>query len=190
MACRQRLLAAMVKMAHAVVAHAEHTPDEVLAALNGALCGKFERSFVTAVFVDVTWSNGEARLRFASAGHPAPLLLRARDGSVEELEASGPILGRFRGARFTRGERVLAPGDRLLLISDGIVEAPGAQGEAYGEQRLQTILREQHALPAESFLARLLDDVAKWTAGAPALAADREDDRTVVVLDRRSEPAP
>ncbi len=179
------LLAAMVKMANSMATASDRTPEEVLAALNAAFAGKFERSFVTAAFLDAAWSAGRGRLRYASGGHPAPLLLRAGEEAVRELVASGPVLGRFQSARFSGDACDLRPGDRVLLLTDGVLEAPGAGGASFGEDRVHAALRAHRALPPEGFAARLLEEVDDWQRGAPAGHA-REDDVTIVVLDCRN----
>lgn len=178
------LVAAMVKMAHSVAAARASSPEQVLAALNEALAGKAERSFVTALFLELTWDGAEARLRHATAGHPAPLLLGAAEAAPRELAASGPVLGRFRDATYRGGACGLAPGDRVLAYSDGLVEAAGPDGAAWGEARLAAALCRGRALGADTFLDALFAEHAAWCAAAPSSAAGREDDVTVVVLDR------
>ena len=182
------LLAAMVKMALSVESTAERAPEEVLSALNATLHGKFERSFVTVAFLELEWNGETATVRFANGGHPAPLLLPADGSAVRELAAEGPVLGRFRAARFLGGATNLAAGDRVLVYSDGLVEAPGPSGEPFGEARLTTALSAHRGDSAADFADRLLAEVGAWFAGAPKEAAEREDDVTLVVLDRLAAP--
>jgi len=183
------LLAAMVKMALSVESTAPRAPEEVLAALNATLHGKFERSFVTVAFLELAWDGTTATLRFANGGHPAPLLLPADRTAVRELAAEGSVLGRFRTGRFLGGTTAFAPGDRVLVYSDGLVEAPGPSGEPFGEARLTAALAAHRSASAADFADRLLADVGAWLAGAPKDAAEREDDVTLVVLDRLPAPA-
>jgi sigma-B regulation protein RsbU (phosphoserine phosphatase) len=181
------LLGALVKMAHSVLSPAAPAPGAALASLNDALFGKLERSFVTAVLVELDVDGDAVALRYANGGHPPPLLCGVRDDAPRELAATGAVLGRFRGARFADGATPFAPKDRLLLFSDGLLEAPGPAGEAFGEERVRAALVDRRALGAEEFADRLLTDLAAWRAGAPKHASEREDDVTLLVLDRRSE---
>jgi len=78
----------------------------------------------------------EGPLCYVNAGHNPPLLLR-RDGSVESLGSTGVALGIMPNAVFEVVEARFGPGDRLLMYTDGIVEAENAKGEEYGEARLR-----------------------------------------------------
>lgn len=92
------------------------------------------------------WDHVTGRLRWITAGHPRPLVLR-HDGRVETLEA-GVTRPLGLGAGGLRpGERVLEPGDRLVLYSDGLVEQPHrATGGAVGIDAVHRVLAASPAL--------------------------------------------
>lgn len=153
-------------------------PEAIVAAVNQSLTraaapGKFATFFLALI------SLREETLTFANAGHNPPLLLH--DGELELLEATGIPLAMMEGLPYTGGTRRFAPGDTLVLYSDGVPEAPSGP-RFYGDDAL----REQaRALVAEGRDARgivdgLLADVRRF-AGA-GLAAD---DVTLVVARRR-----
>jgi phosphoserine phosphatase RsbU/P len=90
-------------------------------------------SFATAFYADLDEST--RRLTFINCGHP-PALLRKRSGEVRQLEAGAMLLGAFAAWDAAPETVGLEPGDRLLVYSDGAVEAQSAAGEEFGEERL------------------------------------------------------
>src|SRR6185295_2360554 len=150
----------------------------LLSEVNRTLCGSFESGFVTATYVYLDTAAGE--LTAGNAGHPAPLLRRA-SGELREVGGRGPILGRFASARFEAETLPLAPGDRLVLYTDGLTEARNGADEMFGEARLEAFLRGSARLPSEAFCDALLAELSRFIAGRGELAL--EDDLTLVVVD-------
>jgi serine phosphatase RsbU (regulator of sigma subunit) len=169
------LVATMVKMG--VVSQREHmrSPARVLANLNQMLCGQFDGAFVTAVCATIDASTGV--LTYASAGHPAPLLVRA-DGRIEALEGSGLLLTFLPSAEYADTEVTIASGDRLVLYSDGITEAEGPGGEFFEGKRLDDWLIAHRSLGAQALVDQLVLDLGAWTGQVDAF----EDDVTVVAV--------
>ncbi len=89
------------------------------------------------------------------------------------------MLGVRPSEEYAQTEFTLEAGDRLLVYTDGLVEAVNARGEAYGETQLGKFIATHQDLPAEQFAERLLDSVLGWPGSARAQA----DDITVVVID-------
>jgi serine phosphatase RsbU (regulator of sigma subunit) len=117
-------------------------------------------------------------LVYSNAGHPAPLLLRG--GAVLRLDGGGPVLGLL-DARYEERSLPLQPGDRLVLFTDGIVEASpdGPGGEEWGEARLIAYVHALQGLPPTDTAASVLAEARAFAAGTLA------DDATVVVVDVR-----
>ncbi len=144
------------------------TPEHALKRLNQALVREGTR-FVTAL-VAVLVPDGEGfRVRYWSAGHPAPLL-RREDGTVEELVAHGDLLGVLEDIEYGSGSVRLAPGDALVMFTDGVTEARAADGTFF-ESRLRDEVARQGAGEAHGFAERLAEAVVEFRAtGADDIA--------------------
>ncbi|KOV77812.1 PP2C family protein-serine/threonine phosphatase [Nocardia sp. NRRL S-836] len=142
----------------------ETNPVRLLHLLNTSLRATGSKLFTTIVVGElVPLATGGVRLSLASGGHPSPLVLRA-DGTVQEISAPGAIVGILADVRFTGEQVTLAPGDTLLLYSDGFTEARAHTNrtELFGEQRLRTVLRECKGLPAEEIARHCEEAVLRW----------------------------
>jgi len=115
------------------------------------------------------------RLRYANAGHNAPIVVRA-GGSCERLQEGGGVLGVFEGQDFGLGTVNLAPGDRLVLFTDGVTEASNRGGEEFGEQRLLALLEKHRALSANALQAKIAAAISEFSGG------HLTDDATLLVL--------
>ena len=130
--------------------------------------------FVTLALAVV--DPGAGCLCSVAAGHPAPRVVRA-DGRVEALDAGGPLLGVLPGARFDAAETPFGPGDALVVFSDGLTESLRADGEEWGEERLDAAL----APPAS---AEALVETLLAASDAFATSGEEADDLTLVAVRR------
>jgi serine phosphatase RsbU (regulator of sigma subunit) len=137
--------------------------------------------FLSAAIVRVSAEPGGARLRLARAGHPFPIVVRA-DGAVETVGADGTLLGLFPGARFEEAEVVLAPGDAMVLYTDGASAARTEDGSELGIDGVARALSGARALDASAVAARLERTVLEHGGGR------LRDDLAILVV--RAAPAP
>jgi len=166
------LIASMVKMAASAQRQHAASPERLLAGVNEALCGSTQGQFVTAAYVYLDAERGE--LCYAAAGHPPMLLLR--DGQVCSIEENGLVLGVLSSAAYTWTKRTLRKGDRLLLYTDGIIEAANDAEEEFGQERLGKLLSASTGKTVEEMADQILSTVQDW-------ASTQTDDLTVVVCD-------
>ncbi|WP_433984721.1 PP2C family protein-serine/threonine phosphatase [Tunturiibacter empetritectus] len=174
------LIAAMVKLAATSQRSNAAEPALLLAGMNSVLCGNTQEQFVTAAYVYLDAAS--STLRYSAAAHPPMLLLRG--GSVIELTENGLMLAAFTFATYTTAEYALQSSDRLLLYTDGILEATNAQGEEFGSSRLHTLLKEAAGLSAEAAAASILSSLESWSSKS------QNDDLTLLICDYFSENIP
>lgn len=131
--------------------------------------------FVTCLYAVLEPATG--RLRFANAGHDLPYVRRP-DGLVVELRATGMPLGAMPGMRYDDKEATLAPGDVLLLHSDGVAEAHDPGREMFGFPRMRQLMTG-HA-DGQELIDGLLEALHRFTGDG----WEQEDDITLVTLVR------
>jgi hypothetical protein len=151
-------------------------------AVDAALAGAFTAGkFVTAILAELDLETG--RLRWHNAGHPAPLLLRGgRVVKSLNTQAGLPLalIGSL-GGTVSVAEEWLEPGDRLLLYTDGVVEARSADGQFFGVRRLADLVAQQDAAgqPAPETMRRLMHAILSHQAGK------LRDDATTMLVEWR-----
>ncbi|MFN7921641.1 MAG: PP2C family protein-serine/threonine phosphatase [Bryobacteraceae bacterium] len=153
------------------------------AKINRLLCENSSRERFASMFWGYTDSE-TGMLHYVNAGHFAPLVFRKGESTPIRLEEGGPVLGLLPGARYEQGSVRLEEDDVLVLYSDGIIEAAGADGAMFGEQRLVRIVEQNLDLSSEQIRDRILSAVSVFTG-----KAQLEDDRTLLVIKHRAAAA-
>jgi sigma-B regulation protein RsbU (phosphoserine phosphatase) len=173
------LIASMVKVAFAAQLANASEPDRVLTGLNQALCGKFEEHFVTAAYIFVDAGAGE--IRYAGAGHPPLVGYSKSSGAVREISENGLFLGCIPDAPYSTARIPIAPGDRFVLCTDGVLECANRSQVEFGQERLKASLQTHAKASASQFSDGLLGELGRW-AESPS-GEGHSDDVTFVVVD-------
>ncbi len=154
------------------------SPAEALRRVNDLLVPDTKQGmFVTAVYAVLDMNKGE--LTYVNAGHNPPVWLRS-DGSLESLTRTGVALGAAEGMRYQQRSISLQPGDSVLFYTDGLTEAYNAQGEFYGEARLQQALQTHPIASAQDLMDIVETSLLEFVQDMPPA-----DDLTLLVLRRR-----
>ncbi len=172
------LVASMLKIALAAQAPHASDPARVLAGLNQALCGKFEKHFVTAAYAFVDTEAGT--LDYAGAGHPPIIHFDARASGARAVQQNGLFLGMFPHAKYASTRLSIGAGDCCALYTDGVSEARDPTHEEFGIERLQALLAASSDLTCDALADGVLGAVRTWTGRGSAEGQD--DDITVVML--------
>jgi len=145
-------------------------PGQFLSEMNRKLAAILkqigEPLYATAIYLVADVAKGQ--LRYARAGHPAPLHLRPSAGVVEALpfpSHAGAALGLFEKCDFIVSQRPLEAGDRILLFTDGLFEVPNGEDEDYGPERLLAAARQRLNLPLSELMDGLIADVRAFAGG-------------------------
>jgi sigma-B regulation protein RsbU (phosphoserine phosphatase) len=122
-------------------------------------------------------ADAKGQVEICNGGHPPPLVVRRE--AIASVASTGLPLGLFCSSEYTVTKYVLAPGDVLLLYSDGLSEARDRSGAEYGAQRIAEVARRGHGLPPRALVDACLKDLLTFAGGTP-----RADDLTVMAIRR------
>ena len=136
-----------------------------------------DNRFITFFIGIIDAAKGQ--MVYCNAGHNPPLLLK-KDGTIEKLPACGCVLGMLPMIGYTENTCDFGPGDLLAIFSDGVTEAEDPQEMEYGDDRIGALLQKDSSRGATELVADLLEDVDRFTEGAPPA-----DDVTVLIAKMR-----
>ncbi len=152
--------------------------QQLLAEVNRHMCSCGSSARHATLFYGL-YDESRRSLTYANAGHNPPILIRGGSAGGEKLErltAGGTVLGMFPQAEYPWETISLAPGDVLVLFTDGVTEAVNGQDEEYGEERLARAVERYMQCPALELKDRILEEVADFTRGV-----ELRDDMTLVI---------
>jgi serine phosphatase RsbU (regulator of sigma subunit) len=172
------LIASMVKVAAAAQKDHADDPAKVLRGIHLALAEELPPAhFVTAIYAHLDLDRHT--LRYGSAGHPPPVIWTAADNRIAADLPNGPMIVSFAPADYPVCEVPLGTGDRVLLYTDGVVEAMRADDEMFGMERLRGVVASSRN--GANRLAADVIDAAATFSGRRDLGFD--DNCTVVAIE-------
>ena len=151
------------------------TPGEILARLNAEICRDNESCMFVTLFCAIL-NIRTGQVDYGNGGHNLPYHLHQR--GVSPLESlGGRVLGLVEQSPYASGRMVLAPGEALLLYTDGVTEAMNPSETLYSDQRLAEFLASNRGSSPRQIIGDLIGDVKQFAGGAP-----QSDDITVLAL--------
>jgi serine phosphatase RsbU (regulator of sigma subunit) len=173
------LIMSMVKMLLKTFAPEEPSPQTTLERINRVFLADVKTDNFVTIFYAIIDTTAHT-LRCTSAGHCPVLFLDKRKRSMQQIKADGLFMGVFPDMMLKESVIPYEPGNqRIVLFTDGLVEAKGATDELYGVGRLTDIAIETLAHPVKKALAEILDDQKNF-CGPDQLV---EDDITLLIVD-------
>ena len=174
-------LTAVARFALRAVVELSGNPIAALQQLNRMLLAEPELSLVTLVCAVLGPRIGDAAsVDIIRCGHPAPLLVRP--GDVEEIGEANPIVGAFPDAAWQATRVAMRAGETLLLYTDGVTDASGAD-ERFGTERLLDSVRAQQTGAPQDLIAGVARVLTEFRVGA------QRDDEALVALQLDEDPA-
>ncbi len=160
----------------AIVRKAKNIPS-VMTELNQLLSQDIESDkFMTLLYGEL--DTKKMVFRYASAGHEGPLLYRKKDGQFGTYESTGVPLGMMEDYIYEdQLEVTMGIGDILVLSTDGIIESMNPQGEQFGMDRFQKLIKDSSDKSANQIIRDCYDQLQKFCQGAP-----QRDDLTLLIL--------
>jgi len=149
--------------------------DELMTRASGLLCGSSLPAQYATLVCGYLAADGEVVI--ANAGHPPPLSITSTQRT--DVHATGVPMGLFCDSQFTATRLTLAPGDSLLMYSDGLTEGRNGAGEEYGADRLLEVATAAAHQPVSQLLAAVIRDQADFRAACP-----NTDDVTMLAVRR------
>jgi serine phosphatase RsbU (regulator of sigma subunit) len=170
------LIAAGVHAGVRLMADASAALSKLAATVNSYLVGATEDNrFATFGMARI---EPDGRLRAVNAGH-LPLLIRRRNGAIDEVNSSGLPLGILEIDNYRDEDAVLEPGDLLLLFTDGLTEAEDDDDEEFGVERLKEVVAGLDGASAEEACDAILTEVDRHLG-----EGSMQDDATLLVVER------
>ena len=154
-------------------------PAELCQRLNRILCDVMPAGKFISLFYGVLDCT-ENRLTYCNAGHNPPLLIGS-DGSSSDLRAEGAVLGQFPDWQYRQSQLLMKNGDRLLLFTDGLIEACDVDDKDFGERGLIETVRQNPACGAVDLMQALMNAASEHCEGR------FHDDATLIVLKASSQ---
>ena len=155
------LITAITLMSLDVVLKKTIQPNRVIEKLNVLLADRLQSSFfATGIFMVF---SPDGKCHFSSAGHNPVIYARPSTGKIELLDKSGPPLGMFDEVEYTGQMLLTAPGDKILVYSDALVESKNSEGEMYSLERVMELFMNNIHLPNAELLDLIRSSIDQFT---------------------------
>jgi serine phosphatase RsbU (regulator of sigma subunit) len=170
------LIASMVKIAVSAQKHYAPFAGKVLKEINNTLPQNWDDNFLTAQYAWI--DRDKMKISLSNAGHIPLVLFRKSEQKIYHYKPKGGIIGWFPDADFEEEEIGIQIGDRLIMYTDGLIEAINEKKEFYGKTAFYAFIQEHQDKKPEDFVNHILNHLKEWTGNG-----ELEDDITMIVAD-------
>ena len=160
------LITTMAKISFNTNTKKSKDPSEVVFNVNNELYDSINGNgdYFTAFYGVIDMEKG--MLYYSNAGHNTIFLAHA-DGTMDQLENNGPVVGVVKDLEFPSVGHLLKNGDRLVLYTDGVIEARDEQAALYGEERLMDIISKNMNSEVKDFTEHVFTDLQAFCGNSP-----------------------
>jgi sigma-B regulation protein RsbU (phosphoserine phosphatase) len=151
-------------------------PSEVISFANPIIANNSKTGMFVTLFYGVI-DKDTRTLTYVNAGHNPPIVLRKKTGEIEELTLTGMAVGALEDATYSQQEIPLAPGDVMVLYTDGITEAVNDREEMYDLPRLIETIRNNSNSSSKELADEIISSVFAFSGTTPQF-----DDITLMVV--------
>ncbi len=171
------IVASMVKVAFSLQVNHTRNPREVMTGMSNILSRDLAGTFITACYVCIDLETG--KLSLARCGHLPLYIFSPRKGTLQQLSPAGSFISILPMREVEEEHIVISKSDRIIMITDGIIECRNRWGDIYGFQRFEGLIQEHAAMNPRAFSTKLIDSLSAWCFPAKNF----DDDITLVVID-------
>lgn len=153
-------------------------PSSILKLLNTSIINRYPNSkiYFTCFIADINLSTGT--IKYASAGHLYQYILR--NSEIIELAPTGKLMGGFKNIEFEQFEITLNKSDRILFLTDGLLEQFNKEGEPWGEEGLKNSIQSHLNRYGKDFVDSILADLETYL-----IDSDYQDDISVLLFEKK-----
>ncbi len=172
------IIASMLKIAFSIQSAFADDPARLLSRINKSMLNNVGTNFITASYIYLDFENNT--MKHAKAGHPSIYIHSSDTDEVKEFNQKGKILGLFPEIQTEMVEIPIQKGDRIVLYTDGIIEARNSSEEMFGEELLIGYIRKHNLMKPADFAKLVMNDVKSWIGNT---VSNHSDDVTLMVID-------
>ncbi len=175
------LISSMVKIAFSMLRKYANSPKKLIKRLNNILSDKIKGRFITAGYVLIDLEKNE--VIYSSAGHPPIYIYKKNEKKIGEFIANGILIGYNEKEEYDEISIKIEKGDKIILYTDGIIEAFNDKGEMFGENRVKDIIRENGDNTIFDISNVLIKSIVHWIKIGENINKYINDDITLIGLE-------
>lgn len=172
------IIASMLKIAFSIQFAFADDPARLLSRINKSMLNNVGMNFITASYIYLDLENN--LMTHAKAGHPPLYIHSAESDDVRELNQKGKLLGLFPEIHTENIELPIQKGDRIVLYTDGIIEARNSNDEMFGDELFVGYIRKHSKMKPGDFAKLVMNDVKSWIGNS---TSNHNDDVTLMIID-------
>lgn len=172
------IIASMLKVAFSIQSAFADDPSRLLSRINKSMLNNVGMNFITAsyIFLDLETNT----IKHARAGHPSIYIHSSETDEVKEFNQKGKLLGLFPEIHSETVEFSIQKGDRIVLYTDGIIEARNSSDEMFGDELFIGYIRKHSRMKPADFAKLVMNDVKSWIGNN---VTNHNDDVTLMIID-------